>query len=161
LIDVPEQCPICENELIRPVITLCEHFFCEKCALNHYAKSKTCFVCKKNVNGNFNDGLKIIRKLREKRDEQEKARIASKSKKNKKTDYNPEEHNHVQLKETEEESLNEKEKNKLLDGVEFDSEIININDENEDLLLNKLSKEFKVKREKQRSQIKYESDWLL
>lgn len=162
LIDVPEKCPICESELSKPVVTLCDHFFCEKCALNHYGKSKTCFVCKKNINGNFNDGLKIIRKLREKREEQERINnILKNKKKNKKEITNEIEHNHVHLKENEEESLNEREKNKLLEGVEFESEIINVTDENEDLVLNHLSKEFKMKREKQRSQIKYESDWLL
>ena len=84
LIEVPEQCPICGTELSKPVVTLCEHFFCEKCALNHYGKSKTCFVCKKIINGNFNDGLKLIRKLREKREEQESINNVLKNKKDKK-----------------------------------------------------------------------------
>ena len=32
----------------------CQHFFCEKCALSHYKKSKRCFVCNEQTNGVFN-----------------------------------------------------------------------------------------------------------
>ncbi|TNV87007.1 hypothetical protein FGO68_gene11429 [Halteria grandinella] len=38
-----------------PVVTQCGHYFCERCALQHYSGSSTCFVCSKPTNGIFNE----------------------------------------------------------------------------------------------------------
>ncbi len=32
----------------------CRHYFCEACALQHYRKSKRCYVCNQQTNGVFN-----------------------------------------------------------------------------------------------------------
>lgn len=32
----------------------CRHYFCESCALQHYRKSKRCYVCNQQTNGVFN-----------------------------------------------------------------------------------------------------------
>lgn len=32
----------------------CKHYFCEACALQHYRKSKRCYVCNTQTNGVFN-----------------------------------------------------------------------------------------------------------
>jgi len=48
------KCPICEQELNKPVATQCGDVFCESCALKHYGKSDKCFVCDKETNGIFN-----------------------------------------------------------------------------------------------------------
>lgn len=34
--------------------TRCRHYFCEACALQHYRKSKRCYVCNTQTNGVFN-----------------------------------------------------------------------------------------------------------
>ena len=52
--------------------------------------------------------------------------------------------------------LDEVEKKKLLAGVEIEKE-----KEDDEQDINGLAGEFKKKRAKQKSQIKYESDWLL
>jgi hypothetical protein len=40
------------------------HYFCERCALRHNAKSKTCFVCETATGGIFNVAHDIKRKLK-------------------------------------------------------------------------------------------------
>ncbi len=63
-IEIPKNCPICEEKLVSPIVTNCEHFFCEKCAIEDYQKNKKCFVCNKITNGNLNDAKKDILKLK-------------------------------------------------------------------------------------------------
>lgn len=57
---IPNACQICDCEFISPVSTKCLHYFCEKCALSHYAKHSTCFVCKKSTQGIFNNAEGIL-----------------------------------------------------------------------------------------------------
>ncbi|RUS72239.1 hypothetical protein EGW08_019993, partial [Elysia chlorotica] len=52
--DMPFKCFICRNSFKDPVVTKCKHYFCEKCALSHYRKSKRCFVCGEPTGGIFN-----------------------------------------------------------------------------------------------------------
>ena len=61
---IPLECPICEHDFSSPVFTKCLHYFCEKCALTHYAKSSLCYVCKKPTQGIFNNAEKIIEKVK-------------------------------------------------------------------------------------------------
>lgn len=144
---IPETCPICNGPFSQTVITNCEHFFCEKCALANYAKSGNCFVCNRPTNGTFNDGVKVLRKMKEVKETLEKEKAATKGKKKKVTES--------ALVEIEGAEMDESEKKKLLEGIEFNEA------EAEEEELKGLAGEFKRKRAKQKSQIKYESDWLL
>ncbi|KAK8789680.1 hypothetical protein JH06_1769 [Blastocystis sp. subtype 4] len=62
--DLPFACFICRQEFVKPVVTNCGHYFCEKCALEQYRKSPKCYVCGKNTNGCFNKATKILDRLK-------------------------------------------------------------------------------------------------
>ena len=54
---LPFACLICRepwHAKSSPVVTKCEHYFCEACALKHAQKTKRCFVCSENTGGIFN-----------------------------------------------------------------------------------------------------------
>lgn len=42
----------------------CMHYFCEKCALQHYKKSQKCFVCNAQTFGVFNPAKNIMARLK-------------------------------------------------------------------------------------------------
>uniref|UniRef100_A0AAQ4S9N2 Ring finger protein 113A n=1 Tax=Gasterosteus aculeatus aculeatus TaxID=481459 RepID=A0AAQ4S9N2_GASAC len=46
-----------------PLTTSCNHFFCETCALQHYRKSKRCYVCNTQTNGVFNPAKELMAKI--------------------------------------------------------------------------------------------------
>ena len=48
-----------------PVVTRCKHYFCERCALAHNAKSNKCAACEQPTNGIFNVATDIDRKVQE------------------------------------------------------------------------------------------------
>ena len=50
----PFACHICRQPFTKPVQTQCGHYFCQKCALTHYAKSPKCAICGKPTKGIFN-----------------------------------------------------------------------------------------------------------
>ncbi|CAG07238.1 unnamed protein product, partial [Tetraodon nigroviridis] len=52
--DLPFKCFICKDSFKNPIVTKCKHYFCEVCALQHYRKSKRCYVCNTQTNGVFN-----------------------------------------------------------------------------------------------------------
>lgn len=60
---LPFKCFICRETFQEPVETKCKHYFCEKCALDHYRKSTKCFVCAKPTSGIFLPAKKLIEKL--------------------------------------------------------------------------------------------------
>jgi len=62
---LPFACFICKQPYGNPVVTLCEHYFCEKCASEHFKKDSKCFVCKKQTKGIFNVASNIIKKQKE------------------------------------------------------------------------------------------------
>lgn len=47
----------------------CKHYFCEKCALEHYKKSQRCFICSQQTNGIFNPAKELIARLKNEVDE--------------------------------------------------------------------------------------------
>jgi len=51
-------CGICEEEPVDAVQTSCQHLFCYRCALQHYASSSKCKVCDKPTRGIFNSVTK-------------------------------------------------------------------------------------------------------
>ncbi|EKX48510.1 hypothetical protein GUITHDRAFT_105656 [Guillardia theta CCMP2712] len=60
---LPFACAICRGPFNNPIETRCMHYFCESCALANYKKSKRCFVCNEQTQGQFNTATKIISKL--------------------------------------------------------------------------------------------------
>ncbi len=68
---LPWACFICRQPFKDPVVTNCKHYFCEKCALDHYngGKQQKCFVCNEPTNGVFNTAREIINKMKKKEKE--------------------------------------------------------------------------------------------
>ncbi|GAB5372275.1 hypothetical protein AAMO2058_001651100 [Amorphochlora amoebiformis] len=66
--ELPFACHICREEFTDPVVTRCDHYFCEKCALQRYAKNKGCAICQEPTNGIFKTAHKLIQKLKNKRE---------------------------------------------------------------------------------------------
>ena len=61
--DLPFKCFICRNSYVEPIETLCKHYFCLKCAMNHYSKTQKCYICNKNTKGVFNPAKRIMARL--------------------------------------------------------------------------------------------------
>ncbi|KAH7649451.1 zf-C3HC4 zf-CCCH zinc finger [Cryptosporidium bovis] len=62
---LPSYCFICKkkwvyNENCNPVVTLCKHYFCEKCAFSQYTKSSRCFQCNTPTRGTFNTAENVL-----------------------------------------------------------------------------------------------------
>jgi RING finger protein 113A len=55
---------ICEKGFKDPIVTICKHYFCEKCALQNYVNDQNCFVCGVQTKGSFNTATKIEAKLK-------------------------------------------------------------------------------------------------
>ncbi len=51
----PSACPVCEQPFTDPVVTSCNHYSCEACALKHFREAQgKCPVCKGLTHGIFN-----------------------------------------------------------------------------------------------------------
>lgn len=66
--DIPFKCVLCKDDYKKPVVTNCEHYFCEQCYLKRFKKGLgNCFICQKPTNGivkparNLNDVMKKIK----------------------------------------------------------------------------------------------------
>ena len=63
---LPFACLICRepwHAQSNPVVTKCEHYFCERCAIQHFQKSRRCFVCSEQTGGIFNKAKAIQEKI--------------------------------------------------------------------------------------------------
>lgn len=60
---LPFACFICRKEFKQPVMTLCNHFFCEDCALDRMRTVGTCAVCGKQMRGTLNTADRLLHKL--------------------------------------------------------------------------------------------------
>ena len=63
---LPFACLICREPWhagSAPVQTKCEHFFCERCAIEHFQKSRRCFACSEQTGGIFNKAKAIQEKI--------------------------------------------------------------------------------------------------
>ncbi|XP_055379798.1 E3 ubiquitin-protein ligase RNF113A [Condylostylus longicornis] len=60
---LPFKCFICRESFVDPVVTKCKHYFCEKCALEHFKKSSRCYICSTQTNGVFNPAKELINRL--------------------------------------------------------------------------------------------------
>lgn len=61
--DLPFRCFICRKSFKDPVMTKCNHYFCEKCALDQYKKSTRCYVCGVQTSGFFKPAKELAAKL--------------------------------------------------------------------------------------------------
>jgi len=63
---LPWACFICRQPFKNPVVTVCKHYFCEKCALDHYngGKQPKCYICNEPTNGVFNTAREIVNKMK-------------------------------------------------------------------------------------------------
>lgn len=60
---LPFKCLMCRRSFQKPVVTKCKHYFCEKCALDHFRQNKKCFVCGNPTQGIFNPAKEIMNRL--------------------------------------------------------------------------------------------------
>lgn len=75
--DLPHACFICREAFRDPVVTLCGHYFCQQCALEHNKTDPRCAACEERTNGVFNFAKKLFEKL--KKDEARKKAAAAKA----------------------------------------------------------------------------------
>jgi len=69
---LPFKCLLCRESFVDPVKTICNHYYCEKCALSHHQKKSTkCFVCGVNTKGMFVPATELIARLSQADDEEE------------------------------------------------------------------------------------------
>lgn len=62
--DLPTKCPMCRKVFDTPIITKCKHYFCEKCAIDHYRKSQRCYECGKQTSGVFNPAKDMVERIK-------------------------------------------------------------------------------------------------
>ncbi|KAI1301307.1 putative E3 ubiquitin-protein ligase [Halotydeus destructor] len=70
---LPFKCLFCRESFVKPIVTKCKHYFCEKCALDHYRKSTRCFVCGVQTHGIFNPAKEIAKRIASRPEEEAKA----------------------------------------------------------------------------------------
>lgn len=61
---LPFKCFICRGSFVKPIVTKCKHYFCEKCALENFKKSTRCYICNAQTQGIFNPAKEIREKLK-------------------------------------------------------------------------------------------------
>ncbi|CAL4166419.1 unnamed protein product, partial [Meganyctiphanes norvegica] len=61
---LPFKCFICRQSFVDPVQTKCQHYFCEKCALEQFKKNKRCYVCAENTMGVFQPAKELIARMK-------------------------------------------------------------------------------------------------
>jgi RING finger protein 113A len=59
---LPFACFICRKPFRVPIVTLCDHYFCEACAVKRMATDSTCAVCNKPLRGVLNTATKMVAK---------------------------------------------------------------------------------------------------
>ena len=71
---IPFACIICKGPYKNPIVTRCEHYFCQKCAMQRYRRDPTCAACGAGTNGVFNVAKQLSRLLDKKKEREEKLR---------------------------------------------------------------------------------------
>lgn len=64
--EFPFACHLCREGFKDPVVTLCNHYFCQQCAIAHHKKSAKCVICDKQTFGIFNKARKLIKYMEQK-----------------------------------------------------------------------------------------------
>eukprot|EP00842_Homolaphlyctis_polyrhiza_P006175 jgi/Hompol1/6559/HPOL_000749-RA len=62
--NLPFACLICRGPFKNPVVTKCNHYYCEQCALTQYAKTAKCFACGVATGGVFNIPKDLVARLK-------------------------------------------------------------------------------------------------
>ncbi|KAM3724114.1 putative E3 ubiquitin-protein ligase [Dirofilaria immitis] len=88
--ELPFKCFICRQSFVNPVVTKCKHYFCEKCALEHFQKTPKCYICEQNTMGVFKVAKDLIGRLKENEDNQKHNDFESSSKNDGKEEKNKE-----------------------------------------------------------------------
>lgn len=71
---IPFACVICRKSYSNPIVTKCNHYFCEACALKRYRKDPSCAICSTSTGGVFNVAKKLNKLLERKRERQKEKR---------------------------------------------------------------------------------------
>ncbi|KAJ2337835.1 RNA-splicing factor, partial [Coemansia sp. RSA 2618] len=58
---LPFACLICRKPFDNPVVTKCQHYFCEACALARYRKSPKCHACGAATGGVFKKAKNLVK----------------------------------------------------------------------------------------------------
>lgn len=62
---LPFACHLCRSHFKHPVVTMCGHYFCEACIMNHVRQeSEHCPICGKDTGSVFNQPTKLLAKKR-------------------------------------------------------------------------------------------------
>jgi len=61
---LPFACFLCRQHFKDPIVTNCQHYFCQDCILKHVKNTETCPICQKDMYGVFNQPTKLIAKRR-------------------------------------------------------------------------------------------------
>jgi len=72
--DIPFACLICREPFTDPIVTLCGHYFCAKCAIARFTKTPKCFACGAKTHGLFNSATKIIERMNKRQSDKAEAR---------------------------------------------------------------------------------------
>lgn len=64
--DIPFACHLCRNPFTDPIVTKCNHYFCQKCIMGYLKEEDTmsCPICSKDTYGVFNHPTKLVSKKR-------------------------------------------------------------------------------------------------
>ena len=73
---IPFACIICKESYKNPVVTKCDHYFCEACALKRYRKNPSCAACSQGTGGVFNVAKKLNKLLERKREREKEKELA-------------------------------------------------------------------------------------
>ena len=57
------------------MVTRCNHYFCDGCAITNYTSDGNCFVCGEATNGVFNVARDLIKKLKKLKDKAERGSL--------------------------------------------------------------------------------------
>ena len=77
---IPFACTICRGPYKSPVMTRCEHYFCQACAMQRYRKDPTCAQCGAGTNGIFNVARQLAKLLEKKKAREERLEKAEEGK---------------------------------------------------------------------------------
>ena len=62
---LPFACFLCREHFKQPVVTTCNHYFCESCIMNHVRNvSEKCPICEQDTGSLFNQPTKLVAKKR-------------------------------------------------------------------------------------------------